>query len=82
MVQLRQIAKEELFKVQGIAHQVWHSTFGAILGSGQFDYMLHCMYDLQLLEAEVKKGHTFFNAEAQGTASRFAGFELFYKEGK
>ena len=81
MVQLRQIAKEELFKVQGIAHQTWPSTFGAILSVEQIDYMLHWMYDLQLLESQVEKGHTFLIAEAQGTAIGFAGFELFYKEG-
>ena len=81
MVQLRQIAKEELFKVQGIAHQTWPSTFGAILSVEQIDYMLHWMYDLQLLESQVEKGHTFLIAEAQETAIGFAGFELFYKEG-
>ena len=81
MVQLRQITKEELSKVQGIAHQTWPSTFGAILSSKQIAYMLNWMYDLSLLESQVEKGHTFLIAEEQGTAIGFAGFELFYKEG-
>ncbi len=82
MVQLRQITKEELSKVQRIAHQTWPSTFGAILSAEQIAYMLNWMYDLSLLESQVEKGHTFLIAEEQGTASGFAGFELFYKEGK
>ena len=81
MVQLRQIAKEELSKVQGIAHQTWPSTFGAILSAEQIAYMLNWMYDLALLESQLEKGHTFLIAEEQGTAIGFAGFELFYKEG-
>ena len=81
MVQLRQIAKEELFKVQGIAHQTWPSTFGAILSAEQIDYMLHWMYDQPQLESQVERGHTFLIAEENGTAIGFAGFELFYKEG-
>ena len=81
MVQLRQIAKEELSKLHHIAHQTWPSTFGAILSAEQIAYMLNWMYDLALLESQVEKGHTFVIAEAQGAAIGFAGFELFYKEG-
>ena len=81
MVQLRQITKEELSKVQGIAHQTWPSTFAGILSEAQIAYMLNWMYALPMLESQVEKGHTFLIAEAQGTAIGFAGFELFYKEG-
>lgn len=81
MVQLRQIAKEELPKVQHIAYQTWPSTFGTILSAEQIAYMLNWMYDLGLLESQVEKGHTFLIAEAQGNAIGFAGFELFYKGG-
>lgn len=81
MMQLRLISKEELFKVQAIAHQTWPFTFGAILSAEQIAYMLNWMYDLPLLESQVEKGHTFLIAEVQGTAIGFAGFELFYQEG-
>ncbi|MEK0441231.1 MAG: hypothetical protein RL403_209 [Bacteroidota bacterium] len=81
MVQLRQITKEELSKVQRIAHQTWPSTFGAILSAEQIAYMLNWMYDLSLLESQVEKGHTFLIAEEQEMAVGFAGFELFYKGG-
>ncbi|MCM0060063.1 MAG: GNAT family N-acetyltransferase [Algoriphagus sp.] len=81
MMQLRLISKEELFKVQAIAHQTWPFTFGAILSAEQIAYMLNWMYDLALLESQVEKGHTFLIAEVQGTAIGFAGFELFYQEG-
>lgn len=80
MVQLRQIAKEELSKVHHIAYQTWPSTFGAILSAEQIAYMLNWMYDLVLLESQVEKGHTFLIAEEQGAAIGFAGFELIYKE--
>ncbi len=80
MVQLRQIAKEELSKVQSIAHQTWPSTFANILSEEQIAYMLNWMYDLPLLESQAEKGHIFLIAEKQGTAIGFAGFELFYKE--
>ena len=81
MVQLRQIAKEELSKVQGIAHETWPSTFAGILSSEQIAYMLNWMYDLKMLESQVEKGHGFLVAEEDGIAVGFAGFELFYKEG-
>jgi GNAT superfamily N-acetyltransferase len=81
MLHLRLIPKEELFKVQAIAHQTWPSTFAAILSEEQIAYMLNWMYDLSLLESQVEKGHAFLIAEEQGVAIGFAGFELFYKGG-
>lgn len=81
MVQLRQITKEELSKVQGIAHQTWPSTFAGILSEAQIAYMLNWMYALPMLESQVEKGHTFLIAEEKGAAIGFAGFELIYKGG-
>lgn len=76
MIQIRKIAKEELSKVQAIAHRTWPDTFGKILSPEQIDYMLHQMYDLKTLETQLEKGHTFLLAEEDGKALGFAGFEL------
>jgi len=78
---IREIAAQELAKVQSIAHRTWPSTFGNILSPEQIDYMLNWMYDLKILESQLEKGHTFLLAEEEGKELGFAGFELNYAEG-
>ena len=78
---IRQLTKEELTKVQSIAHRTWPSTFANILSPEQIDYMLNLMYDLKMLESQLEKGHTFLLAEEDGKELGFAGFELNYAEG-
>ena len=78
---IRQLPKEELTKVQSIAHRTWPSTFANILSPEQIDYMLNWMYDLKMLESQLEKGHTFLLAEEDGKELGFAGFELNYAEG-
>jgi ribosomal protein S18 acetylase RimI-like enzyme len=78
---IRQLTKEELTKVQSIAHRTWPSTFATILSPEQIDYMLNWMYDLKMLESQLEKGHTFLLAEEDGKELGFAGFELNYAEG-
>jgi ribosomal protein S18 acetylase RimI-like enzyme len=78
---IRQLAKEELPKVQSIAHRTWPTTFANILSAEQIDYMLNWMYSLDMLESQVDNRHTFLLAEAEGKELGFAGFELNYSEG-
>ena len=78
---IRQLAKEELSKVQSIAHRTWPSTFANILSPEQIEYMLNWMYDLKMLESQLDKGHTFLLSEENGVELGFAGFELNYSEG-
>ncbi|AMQ58101.1 GNAT family N-acetyltransferase [Algoriphagus sanaruensis] len=78
---IRQLAKEELSKVQSIAHRTWPSTFAKILSPEQIEYMLNWMYDLKMLESQLDKGHTFLLSEENGVELGFAGFELNYSEG-
>lgn len=78
---IRQLAKEELSKVQSIAHRTWPSTFANILSPEQIEYMLNWMYDLKMLESQLEKGHTFLLSEENGVELGFAGFELNYSEG-
>ena len=79
---IRQLPKEELTKVQSIAHRTWPSTFANILSPEQIDYMLNWMYDLKMLESQLEKGHTFLLAEEDEKELGFAGFELNYSEGQ
>jgi diamine N-acetyltransferase len=81
-MKIRQLAKEELPKVQSIAHRTWPSTFANILSPEQIEYMLNWMYSLDMLESQLEKGHTFLLAEENGEELGFAGFELNYTEGK
>ena len=76
MIHLRLLAKEELILIQKIAQHTWPSTFAGILSSEQIDYMLNWMYNLQLLESQMDKGHGFLVAEEDGIAIGFAGYEL------
>jgi ribosomal protein S18 acetylase RimI-like enzyme len=76
MIHLRLLAKDELLLIQKIAQHTWPSTFAGILSSEQIDYMLNWMYNLQLLESQVDKGHGFLVAEEDGAAIGFAGYEL------
>ncbi|MCU0401521.1 MAG: GNAT family N-acetyltransferase [Algoriphagus sp.] len=78
---IRQLAKEELPKVQSIAHRTWPSTFANILSPEQIEYMLNWMYSLEMLESQVDNRHTFLLAEDEGKELGFAGFELNYSEG-
>lgn len=80
-MKIKQLAKEELPKVQSIAHRTWPSTFANILRPEQIEYMLNWMYSLEMLESQVDKGHTFLLAEEEGKELGFAGFELNYSEG-
>ena len=77
-MQIRPLAKEELSKVQSIAHRTWPDTFGKILSPEQITYMLELIYDLNILESQLAKGHTFLIAEEDGAELGFAGFELNY----
>jgi ribosomal protein S18 acetylase RimI-like enzyme len=76
MIHLRLLAKDELLLIQKIAQHTWPSTFAGILSIEQIDYMLNWMYDLQLLESQMDKGHGFLVAEEDGAAIGFAGYEL------
>ncbi|OYX20755.1 MAG: GNAT family N-acetyltransferase [Algoriphagus sp. 32-45-6] len=80
-MKIRTLAKEELIKVQSIAHRTWPSTFAGILSPEQIQYMLNWMYSLDMLESQLDKGHTFLLAEDDGKELGFAGFELNYAEG-
>lgn len=81
-MKIRQLAKEELNKVQSIAHRTWPSTFANILSPEQIDYMLNWMYELKMLESQLEKGHTFLLAEEDKKELGFAGFEPNYAEGQ
>lgn len=78
---IRPLAKEELPKVQSIAHRTWPSTFANILSPEQIEYMLNWMYSLEMLESQVDNRHIFLLAEEEGKELGFAGFELNYSEG-
>lgn len=80
-MKIRQLAKEELTKVQSIAHLTWPSTFANILSPEQIEYMLNWMYDLKMLESQLEKGHSFLLAEEDGKELGFAGFELNVADG-
>ena len=80
-MKIRQLSKEELTKVQSIAHRTWPSTFANILSPEQIEYMLNWMYSLEMLESQFDKGHTFLLIEENGSEFGFAGFELNYSEG-
>lgn len=81
MLKIRQLSKEELTKVQSIAHRTWPSTFANILSPEQIDYMLNWMYSLDMLETQLEKGHSFLLIEENEVELGFAGFELNYSEG-
>ncbi|MFN3999799.1 N-acetyltransferase family protein [Algoriphagus sp.] len=81
MIQIRTLFKEDLSKVQSIAHRTWPSTFADILSPEQIEYMLNWMYSLEMLESQFEKGHTFLLAEENGEELGFAGFELNVAEG-
>lgn len=80
-MKIRQLAKEELIKVQSIAHRTWPSTFANILSPEQIQYMLNLMYALKTLESQLEKGHTFLLVEEEGKELGFAGFELNHSDG-
>lgn len=82
MINFRNAAIEELYKVKGIANATWPDTFGTMLPSAQIDYMLNLIYNDESLRDQVKQGHQFMLAEQDGNAVGFCSYETNYGSDK
>ena len=50
MISVRKAVENDLFTVHNLAHEIWPSAYGEILGIAQLDYMLDKIYSLSSLE--------------------------------
>jgi len=75
-LRIRQASLAELPDVAALAHAIWPVAYTHMLPPGQVAYMLEWMYDLAVLEAQVREhGNLYLLAEHAGTAVGFAGYE-------
>ena len=79
MIHIVTATTDDFPSIQSIAHRTWPETFGAILSSGQIEYMLEWMYSIDSLKEQVEvKRHVFIIARDKFGDHGFAAYELFY----
>ncbi len=54
MIRIKKAEKEDLATVHNLAHEIWPSSYLAILGQAQLDYMLEQIYSLPSLEHQFQ----------------------------
>ena len=77
-MEIEQVSKKELIRVQQIAHLTWPDTFKEILSSEQLQYMLNWMYNLEMLSKQLDEGHQFFILKKEGLDLGFIGIQPNY----
>lgn len=70
------IGKDEIWKIQKVAHRTWPETFKDILSDAQLYYMLDMMYSTSSLKNQMENNVLFFSYEGQYEAFGFIGFEI------
>ena len=75
---IEQLHKEELERVQKLAHLTWPDTFKEILSPEQIEYMLNWMYNVETLSQQLDAGHVFYVLVNQGEDVGFIGVQPNY----
>lgn len=81
-MEIEQLCREELYRVQKIAHLTWPNTFREILSSEQIEYMLNWMYNLEMLAKQLKEGHMFYILKEDDIDIGFIGIQPHYPSEK
>ncbi len=56
----RQIAPDQIKRIQDLARKIWPPAFAAILTPEQIAYMMEMMYAVPVLQKELERGVEFF----------------------
>lgn len=71
-MEIRLADVKDIAAIQRIAHETWPSTYGAIIGNEQIDYMLNMMYSDAALNEQMQQGHKFYIVSIDDNAFGFA----------
>lgn len=75
MISIRKAGENDLLTVHNLAHEIWPSAYGEILGIAQLDYMLGKIYSLSSLEHQYNiLKHQFILVHENEIAVGFASF--------
>lgn len=73
------VSKNQLPIVRDLAYQIWPNAYGEILSNEQLEYMLNLIYNIDSLEKQIDKSHTFLLVEDENQFVGFASYELNYE---
>ncbi len=73
-------SKNELLRINKLAHVIWPQTFKPILTDMQIAYMLDWMYKVEKLEKQYDNGHLFFLVKYLETDIGFVGLQPNFPE--
>lgn len=80
MLEIVQLAKDEVFVVNHLAHEIWPHTYGDILSKDQLDYMLEWLYNINTLEEKVQIGHLYYLLKEDGVIRGYMALEANYPD--
>lgn len=72
---IKLISKEEIWKIQKVAHNTWPPTFKGILSDEQLYYMLDLMYSSNELKIKIDDSHLFYGYEEEGLIKGFVSYK-------
>ena len=73
------VSRNQLPIIKDLAYQIWPNAYGEILSKQQLDYMLNLIYNIDSLEKQIDKNHTFLLVEEENQFVGFASYELNYE---
>lgn len=76
MITFRLAKESDLEIVRHIAYETWPSTYNAVIGAKQVEFMLDKMYNINELINQLLAGCTFIIAQHDGKDLGFMSFEL------
>ncbi|HET7117621.1 MAG TPA: GNAT family N-acetyltransferase [Hanamia sp.] len=75
MVEIKKAQINDLVIISKLAHEIWPTAYGKILGNDQLEYMLDMLYSISSLEHQYKiLKHHFILAFENKTSVGFASF--------
>lgn len=73
-IELKKVAgSDDIKELAGIADEVWHEFFPAILSSEQIDYMVEKFQSYEAMTRQIDEGYEYFFIEADGRRAGYMG---------
>lgn len=75
MLTFRQATAADCPLIRRLADQAFPATYRELLSPAQLDYMMEWMYSAESLARQLREGHVYFIASADGTPCGYASVE-------
>lgn len=76
MILIRKAQEEDIHIISKLAEVIWPQTYSEYISQAQLRYMLDKMYNPGELLDQLRHGHSFLIASAEGKDLGFAGYSL------